>query len=98
VHANELDPKGIELGQGVDQVPRGSGESVKAIDNDGIELASFGVGHEPVKLRAAVFGAADTAIDVLINNGPVARSTEIFEFADLHTDILAAVERGNASV
>jgi hypothetical protein len=68
---NEVDPQGVELAQGVHQLPKAPGESVIAIDQHGVKLASLGVGEEAIQGWAG-FLAARSGVCELFGNLPLA--------------------------
>jgi hypothetical protein len=61
----------------------GTGEAVKAPHNHDIEAALMGIGHEAVELRALVFAATDSKIEVGIDQTPAARLGELLKVACL---------------
>jgi actin-like ATPase involved in cell morphogenesis len=56
------------------------------------------IGHEAVELRALVFAATDSKIEVGIDQTPAARLGELLKVARLHGNILAVIGGGNSSV
>src|ERR1700676_1227226 len=73
-------------------------EAIKLPHDHYIEAPLVCVGHEPVELRALVFTAADSKVEVGIDQTPAARQGELLKVARLYAHILAVICGGNPSV
>src|ERR1700680_3333861 len=76
----------------------GTGEAVETPHDYDIEAALMSIGHEAVELRALVFAATDSNVEVGIDQTPAARLGELLKIARLHGNILAVIRRADSRI
>lgn len=87
-HGHEVHGHRPELVEGQDEVSDGPSEPVEPPDQDDVELAGPGVGHEPVQLGPLVLGTADAVVDVLTDDGPAPLLGQAAKTIELEIDRL----------
>jgi hypothetical protein len=76
-----MDPQGIELGQGIDELTERACKAVVAIYDYGIEEAALRIPHEKIKSRSVLTRARDSDINVFRHNRPAPALAVLAKFS-----------------
>src|ERR1051325_11269192 len=83
-----MDPKGVELGEGVHQLPQAARESVVAVDEDGIESAPLGIREQAIQRRTRFLAPRHAGVDVFLDDLPLPTPAVRPQLLNLHRGVL----------
>src|SRR5436853_319412 len=95
---DKVDPQGTEFLERIDELAQAASKPVVPIDHNGIDQSLPGIGEQAIKLRPALFRAADAGINVFAQDLPAAPVAVLAQFEQLHLRSLAGLCRGHSRI